>query len=196
MPTTTKMGIVYPSSTDLVKDGATAMGTISTTVDAKTGLVLLSTASFSAVASVSLATDTFTSNYNNYVLMLRLTSSAVGVINWRGRTAGTDNTTANYQYQGLDANNTTAAGFRSSSQTSGYLGYSDAGYSAISANIFDPKNAQPTGIFAQQNRDYTVTSSQIQTANGFKLTTSFDSMTIYINSATITGTYSIYGLNI
>lgn len=35
MPTTTNLGITYPASTAYVKDGATAMGTISTGIDTK-----------------------------------------------------------------------------------------------------------------------------------------------------------------
>jgi len=65
MPTTTKMAIPYPSSTDLVKDGATNMGSMATQIDAKTGLILLNTTSFSAVSSQSI-NDVFSATYDHY----------------------------------------------------------------------------------------------------------------------------------
>jgi hypothetical protein len=60
MGTTTNNGWTYPESTDLVKDGATAIQTLADDIDttlgvyADPGLVLLNTTSFSGVASQSI----------------------------------------------------------------------------------------------------------------------------------------------
>jgi hypothetical protein len=195
MPTTTKMGIAYPASTDLVKDGATAMGTISTTVDAKTGLVLINTTAFTAVSAVSLAQDTFTANFDNYFWSLRFTTTSGGQIQWRGRVAGTDSSAANYVHQGVEVNAGAVAGFRGTGQTSGYLGYTDTNYNGLLLNIIDPKATQPTGVMSQNLRSYNATPLLMIVNNGFTATTSFDSASIFIGAGTMTGTYSIYGYN-
>ena len=62
------------------------------------GLVLITAASFSAVTSVSLAADTFTSTYNNYKIIWQVNStSASGSTTVRMRAAGADNTTTSYR---------------------------------------------------------------------------------------------------
>ena len=76
MGTTTNNGWTYPESTDLVKDGATAIQTLADDIDttlgvyADPGLVLLNTTSFSGVTSVSSAAATFSSTYTNYYLTI------------------------------------------------------------------------------------------------------------------------------
>ena len=197
MPTTTKMGIVYPASTDLVKDGATAMGTISTKVDSKTGLVFLATNTFSGVSSVSLPQDTFSANFDNYRLTLRFRTSTGAELRWRGRVAGTDNTTSNYVYQVFEAVGNALTATRAIGQSSGYAGYVDGGTSDHVAivNVIDPKATQPTALYSNEIRGYSGTPLSMQTWNGFTATTSFDSLTVFPSSGTMTGTYSVYGYN-
>ena len=79
--TTTNYGFDIPQSTDLVKDGATAIATLGQDIDTamntalgtkKAGMVLLNTTSFSGVTSVSLPASTFTSTYTNYKILMKL----------------------------------------------------------------------------------------------------------------------------
>jgi hypothetical protein len=195
MPTTTKMGIVYPSSTDLVKDGATAMGTISTTVDAKTGLVLLNTTSFSAVTSVSLATNTFTSNYTNYKILMKTTNSAAGELYFRYRASGTDNTNNTYNHGYFDAAGITAA--RTSNSTYGYIGYQELnGKHFYDMDIFSPQETEVSSVKCLENRNHSSTNLNLFiTYVDFTATTSFDALTFYPQNGNITGTYSVYGVN-
>jgi hypothetical protein len=59
------------------------------------GLVLINTTSFSAVASFSLAANTFSATYDNYrIVFNKLTSPGNAFIYLRLRAAGTDNTSA------------------------------------------------------------------------------------------------------
>ena len=76
--TTPNYGWAVPTSTDLVKDGATAIETLGDAIDAsmntalgtkKAGMVLLNTTSFSAVSSISLPANTFTSTYKDYKII-------------------------------------------------------------------------------------------------------------------------------
>ena len=72
--TTPNYGWTVPTSTDLVKDGATAIETLGDAIDAsmntalgtkKAGMVLLNTTSFSGVSSGSVS-DVFSATYENY----------------------------------------------------------------------------------------------------------------------------------
>lgn len=196
MPTTTKMGIVYPSSTDLVKDGATAMGTISTTVDSKTGLVLLNTTSFSAVSSQSV-NSVFTANFKNYRLVVNATSSQTSsqVFGLKMRASGTDTSTG---YYNIDVYTGSATGpSRSYEANVARFGFGNAGNKKMSgaADLFSPQEAAITGLnslsFEASNSDFYSDFIIGYLDN----TTSYDGFTIYVVSGTITGTISTYGYN-
>ena len=60
------------------------------------GLVLVSASSFTSVTSVSLATNTFSSTYRNYKVIFQAATTGANILTLRTRTAGSDNTGANY----------------------------------------------------------------------------------------------------
>jgi hypothetical protein len=77
--TTTNYGFDIPQSTDLVKDGATAIATLGQDIDTamntalgtkKAGMVLLNTTSFSGVSSQSI-NDCFSATYDYYKIFYR-----------------------------------------------------------------------------------------------------------------------------
>ena len=123
--TTTNFGWDIPQSTDLVKDGATAIAALGQDIDtafvdfkggttgqvlkkssatdldvewgtASSGLTLINTTSFSAVSSVSFPTNTFTATFSNYLFMFDITGSTALNVTGRMRAAGTDNTSTIY----------------------------------------------------------------------------------------------------
>jgi hypothetical protein len=124
--TTTNFGWDIPQSTDLVKDGATAIAALGQDIDtafvdfkggttgqvlkktsntdldvewgtASSGLTLINTTSFSGVSSVTLANDTFSSTYRAYKIIIEVTSgTAQEVLLLRMTSAGTPVTTAVY----------------------------------------------------------------------------------------------------
>jgi hypothetical protein len=196
MPTTTKMGIVYPASTDLVKDGATAMGTIATTVDSKSGLVLISTTSFSAVNSISLAANTFTSSFKNYRVIINLTStSGATTSTLRLRASGTDNSSSNYAYV-YHYTVTGATTYNSGNQnttTSFRVGYSDGGTDTAIIDLFDPMNAVRTGYQVVFNGKEGANFNCERAGGQTTVTTAYDSLTYFQN--TMTGTIQVYGYN-
>jgi lysylphosphatidylglycerol synthetase-like protein (DUF2156 family) len=198
MPTTTKMGIVYPSSTDLVKDGATNMGTIATTVDAKTGLVLLNSTTFSAVSSQAAPNNTFTSAFRNYrILLSNLTSSVNGTeLRLRLRTSGTDTTTSSYYRYAFAATSGSlinsyaleASWFMSA------LDFTATVPSAVSIDLFNPQVATRTQIHYQM---FSANTNLFLGASGFQVDTGsqFDSINIFPASGTISGQMQIFGYN-
>jgi hypothetical protein len=202
--TTTNYGFDIPQSTDLVKDGATAIATLGQDIDTamntalgtkKAGMVLLNTTSFSAVSSVSLPADTFTATYQNYKVIVIVTQTNTTDLFFRLRTAGTDNSNASYGYQLVINDNTTLTGSRTGSNT-GFAGYNQA----ASTNIFDitilrPQETQKTNIISNATLLADGTSIRSAFANGlFNATTSFDSFSTIVSAGTISGTMYAYGL--
>jgi hypothetical protein len=103
MPNTANYSFPTPADTDLVKNGADAIRDLGDAVDTamntalgtkKSGMVLLSSVAFSAVASQSF-NDVFSATYDNYRIVLVNTAGS-GDITFRLRVSGTD-TTTNYQ---------------------------------------------------------------------------------------------------
>ena len=205
--TTTNYGFDIPQSTDLVKDGATAIATLGQDIDTamntalgtkKAGMVLLNTTSFSGVTSASFPADTFTTTYDNYRIIVRLTSSSsTGYLQMRLRAAGTDNTTANHDSQaiGRQSGGVTST-FESANDTIWYVVAKGAGdLTALAMDLFSPKLSNFT-LFASSAQGIGAANSSNFAAGGtFKASTSFDSATLISSTGTITGTYSIYGYN-
>jgi hypothetical protein len=106
--TTPNYGWTVPTSTDLVKDGATAIETLGDAIDAsmntalgtkKAGMVLLNTTSFSGVASQSV-NDVFSSTYKSYKITGYIQSDDANANNllFRVRASGTDLSSGSYRF--------------------------------------------------------------------------------------------------
>jgi len=156
------------------------------------GIVLITAASFSAVTSVSLAADTFSTTYRNYKIIWQVDStSANGSTTVRMRAAGADNTTTNYRQQevGITQSGTTTNNAQDNQTTW-------QGFGQVTSMTFDclsPKATAYTtlqGIYTDNN-----TSNMIgRTLNArFVATTSFDSLSFICSSGNFTGTYRVYG---
>jgi AICAR transformylase/IMP cyclohydrolase PurH len=203
--TTPNYGWPVPTSTDFVKDGATAIEALGDAIDAtvfglptNSGLVLLNETSFSAVSSFSLAAATFTATYENYKIIMNFTNSVNGAtFQSRLRASGTDDTTSNYfnMVQGLSTNNT-AQNLTNASQTIQshmYMNSSQANF--IDLDIASPQKTAFTFVaglgVGQSSPSGAFTSFRI--GNAFNATTSFDAMTFIASSGNMTGSYKIYG---
>ena len=197
MPTTTKMGIVYPSSTDLVKDGATAMGTISTTVDAKTGLVFINTTSFSAVSSQSV-NNVFSSSFDNYYIICDISnfSGTDAALRFRLRASGTDFTTANHYIGNAAGTFPSSFAFSSTtSDTSGYIGYGGASTSnTFFATLASPQLTRNKQMVVNTFRQFGTFGTNFVTST-FPTSSSYDGFTLIPTAGNISGSVSIYGFN-
>jgi hypothetical protein len=206
--TTPNYGWAVPTSTDLVKDGATAIETLGDAIDAsmntalgtkKAGMVLLNTTSFSAVSSVSLPDNTFTTTYHKYLIEPRLQSSAGVGINMRLRASGTDTSGTVYRRQFIAGNNTSVTGARTTGSTSWiniiYVADSTE-FSSSLLFLHNPRQATYTSALA----NYVIAQSgDVETSfqgYGINATTAFDSLTLIPASGTITGSVSVYGYSV
>jgi len=190
MPNTTKMSIPYPSSTDLVKDGATAMQSLATQVDAKSGLVLISTTTFSGVATQSI-NDVFSANYDNYFITMNITSVSSTIMRLRWRVSGADNTTTNYNYQTLSANSTTVAAVRALSTDINNIGVNNNNDHGINIVVLSPFATDKTYYHSRNTGGVDSNLSD----GKFNATTSFTGFTIIPAAGNISGTVQVFGYN-
>ena len=205
--TTTNYGWDIPQSTDLVKDGATAIATLGQDIDTsvytalagkKSGLVLLNTTSFSAVSSQSI-NDVFSATYDNYRILVNVSSaSATATLGFRFRVSGSDDSNNVYRFGGWYASmesgvsgfdsNATGTSFLTSSHISGaYPTYTQL-------EIAQPFSAAPTPIqatFTYNNGVYTA-SQRLGTHTN---STSFTGFTLVASSGNVTGRVLTYGYN-
>jgi hypothetical protein len=213
--TTPNYGWTVPTSTDLVKDGATAIETLGDAIDAsmntalgtkKAGMVLLNTTSFSAVASQSI-NDVFSSTYKNYRIIIasNTTNANAQLVQMRMRVSGADNSSSNYYWAGVST--------ASSSATPSVNGLGSNGL----VTSWDTSVSNPTGVgeavnvidllnpFATQRTAFT--SKQVYQDNNpyvydrsisgqMSVTTSYTGFTLIGASGNITGSVSVYGYNI
>ena len=205
--TTPNYGWTVPTSTDLVKDGATAIETLGDAIDAsmntalgtkKAGMVLLQSVAFSGVASYSLPADTFNSTYDNYVLFSKITSSSNATIQMRLRTA-TDNSTLFYDFAvpGIQTNGT-ASNLLGTLQSAWSIGSVFATANAVfRLELYTPNIATRT-YFTSQFMGI-LGSSTLRTSNSgggeFQDTNAFTSATLFASAGNITGSISVYGYN-
>jgi hypothetical protein len=205
--TTPNYGWTVPTSTDLVKDGATAIETLGDAIDAsmntalgtkKAGMVLLNTTSFSGVASQSF-NNVFTSTYENYKVFVNWTGTVDEFLLIRFRAAGSDNTSLNYYSMDFSmlSNSTTLSGGQNNASSSGRFGYQGASVetSHLEAAIFSPQiSTKTTGWNGQSVRWGGAVSSWRPFGGSLSVTTAYDGFTLIPGSGNISGVCSVYGM--
>jgi hypothetical protein len=212
MATTTNYGWTTPDDTALVKDGASAIRTLGSSIDTslntalgtkKAGLVLLNTTSFSAVSSQSI-NSVFTSTYDNYLVQVTITAVATATdtdVYFRLRASGSD-TTSNYSRHIQNWNPTAAAVATGVSNQTEVYWFSGIGTSNPNSfgemRLFNPNKASVTSL-ATNGYGVNNSTSQRTSFGNFQQTgaTQFDGFTFYLAAAgTITGKVSVYGYNL
>lgn len=188
----TRLG-VGANGTTLIADSAETTGLKWGTPSS--GLTLLSTASFTTASAVSLPTNTFSSTYRNYRLIVNFTCTSSNYFTLRLRASGTDDVNNNYSstyaYFYYASN-----GISADDRAPGATSWSRMGYTETSGehngvyDIFQPQEAKQTNISGLYNR----AGSGCSICFGIKdATTQFDSLSLIPGAGTITGTYSVFG---
>jgi hypothetical protein len=207
--TTPNYGWTVPTSTDLVKDGATAIETLGDAIDAsmntalgtkKAGMVLLNTTSFSAVSSQAI-NSVFNATYTNYKVIVNYTNcSANQEIYLRMRVGGVSNSTASSYIQ--QGSTSIGASLSNLTQTTTYIYVGELNstvptYSGSNLDILNPFTAIATKFNGQMNRANTAAAVGSIAYNAVhNQATSYDGIEIYTSTGTMTGTVSVYGYNI
>jgi hypothetical protein len=156
------------------------------------GLVVVkSETAFTSATSVT-ADNVFTSTYTNYLIVVRSTTTANAEQFWALRVGGVTAAT-NYNYQRLEASNTTIAGARSTSQTKCAYGQAGTVMSSSAFILSGPNLAEATTAITLVGNQGASGGITIQSYAGIHTTaTAYDG--IELTGGTATGSYTIYGL--
>ena len=219
--TTTNFGWDIPQSTDLVKDGATAIAALGQDIDtafvdfkggttgqvlkktsgtdldvewgtASSGLTLINTTSFSAVATQSV-NDVFSATYDTYQIIINVTSSSTATARLRLRVGGADNSSSNYEngsyYVGAYQSGT-AGSINSDLLASFSIGRleSTVGMNG-SFHIFNPFTTNYTKYLSHSVGENLTIGAGVTT-----VTTSYTGFTLLADSGTMTGAISVFGV--
>ena len=167
--------------------------------DVAAGLVFISGTTFSAASTVSLPASTFSATYANYRIVLDISAASVdsAALRWRMRAAGTDSTAGSYLFSvsGSKADGLTFVGANGQTDTSGIFIYvASVQQTSCVFDILGPQATQNTKLLSiASGRSSDGTAAAFSGAGNFNATTSFDAMTFFPNSGTITGSYKVYG---
>jgi hypothetical protein len=161
------------------------------------GLVYLTGASFSAVASVSAPNSTFTSSYKNFKVILQVTSaSTTAEILFRFRASGTDDSNNMYRQTSAILTSTNADSNITGDRTSFRLGSSTSASNAICFTSFDINDMADStvtkgviGVTTFENGVNHMGGNFVGQLNTDK---AFDSISFLTSTGTMTGNYRIY----
>jgi len=172
----------YSTSTEIANTYATK---------ADNGLVHIETQTFSAVSGVSFSNDVFSSTYDNYKIMWNMsTATSGGNLTFRMRAAGSDNSSALYNWSAIGRESGTTLAESDIAQTSGKIGEYSTDVASYSIEIFSPFLAQYTEIATLGGR-YSRRFYPFYCSHG--MASSFDSISFLFSSGNLTGTASLYG---
>jgi hypothetical protein len=155
----------------------------------------LGTVTFSGCSSVSL-NDVFSATYQNYKIVINYSGTVSDYLYFRTRASGTDLSSSIYGRTVIIMDS--AIGYLSSaSQSAGWSGNTTANFNGSSeVNVYSPFESAVTRVFASgTNKRASNTSAVFMHGNIIDNTTSYDGITFYPSSGTVTGTIRVYGFN-
>jgi hypothetical protein len=167
-------------------------------IEAFMGLVKVTSASFSAVTSISITAGTFTTLYKNYRVILDLTaSSGVTNITTRFRASSVDNSSNVYRQTTLGLLSTGTAANFTGDRTDFALGSMTNASGGFLYSVFDVNNMATSGIktiMGQTTFNNGTNHSGAYTQGQLNTSYVFDSMSFIASGGfNITGTYYVYG---
>lgn len=158
------------------------------------GLDLIATQTFTTQSAINF-NNCFSSKYENYKIVGNYSSTTTPSFQYRFRTGGTDNSTANYQIQRHQSSGATVNNIQSSSQTA-LAGWSLAANFPVYSlfEISKPFASDYTLLWYSFARMNSATLVDVeQGTSAFSLTTSFDGISFYVSTGTFSGTFRVYG---
>jgi hypothetical protein len=203
--TTPNFGWPVPTSTDYVKDGATAIEALGDAIDATvatlgSGLTKITSQTFTTTSTVQV-NSCFSATYLNYRVLLKLTAaSASAGITLQFSTGGTPSATGYYgaglaMFSGGASASVGQAG--AGSLTINDVTSTNPTFAANSLDIFSPFLAQNTICNSLAFGETGAGGVKATFQGGLHLVgASYDGLTIKPSSGTISGTISIYGYQV
>ena len=163
------------------------------------GLTYITGASFTAVATVSMASGVFTTTYNNYLVLLNLTaSSADQTFAWRVNNAGSPRTAANYYGATVATNGAgTTSTIGSSAATSFGVGNArnTIPFAGYTISVYHPADSATKTQLSYHGMGNNASNANAALTGGviYDVAEANDGLTFFV-TGTITGSYKVYGL--
>jgi hypothetical protein len=181
MPNKNGLILMTPTSVDKTGTGSTATVSANGSVE------------FSSCATLSL-NGVFSTDYDNYMIVLRGDCSSAANVGYRLRVGGTDNSTASsYVYQELEAASTTVGGARITDNIGRFCPFNNTQENGAIVHIYGPFLAQPTAWRSVTAND--ASSARIDDYAGtHNQSTSYDGFTMIPGTGSITGRVAVYGM--
>lgn len=157
------------------------------------GLDLITTQSFSAVSSVSI-NSCFSATYENYRVLLSLSSASTCDILCRMRASGSDTTTSTYNWAySRGGRSTLSDGGAALADSKWIIHSTTTGY--VSQYHLDIYRANTNGQVGMISQAFAYDGGYVITARGGNCTqaTAHDGITVYTSTGTMTGSLRIYG---
>jgi hypothetical protein len=212
--TTPNYGWDVPTSTDYVKDGATAIETLGDDIDAtlysvtngrNVGLSLVSTGTIGSGVTTFSMDNVFTSAFRNYQIIINAgQTQVVDGVQMQLRASGTTETGSNYLFSGIEtqassATLTSRRGFPASNFRIAVGSGSSSGSSYnAEVMVYQPAIAAATNIFsnASTREPGSLGNVYVTTAGSHQLTNAYDGFTLSVAGATTMtgGTVQVYGM--
>lgn len=205
MATTTNYGWTTPDNTAYVKDGASAIRTLGSSVDTtlnsvtsgkNVGLVHINTTTFTAATSTILS-SVFSSSFNNYRILVDVTQNSTFSATFMQLRTGSTTVTSNYDRRGIFINSSGVTVTSSGTTADTYMLLGNTGNGGRSLHVVDFQNP-----FLTTPTMGTVSASDNDSGGGRELflnavynsnSTSYESLVVGCSSGSITGTVRIYG---
>jgi len=147
---------------------------------------------FTAVTSLSL-NGVFTSDYDNYLIVVRYVNTADVNVNAKYRLAGTDTTGSDYSIQYLIARSTSLLAARQTGNASVlFIPGAIQQRSGVHIHVYGPALAQPTAHRTVSARGYD-NAEIADTAGTHSLSTVYDGITLEPSSGNFTGNIHVFG---
>jgi hypothetical protein len=208
---TTNYGFDIPQSSDLVKDGATAIATLGQDIDTamntalgtkKAGMVLLNTTSFSGVASQALPANTFSATYENYMIVVNLTGVTSDAIVYLKLRSGVTDSSAGY-FQGVPAYTVAnlLSNFNQNNASTGfYILETDSNSNSHIYTTVMTLHSPFVSILTTHTMNFVASQNAgtiLAGAGGgvHNSAVSYDSANLIASAGNITGKVSVYGIN-
>jgi LysM repeat protein len=148
---------------------------------------------FTTVASLSL-NGVFSALYDNYIISTQESATNDNNMSLRLRSSGTDDSSANYNYQNLIANGTSVSGSRGSSGSAWILGtHGSTLRSGQSVSLYGPFLTQPTAYRGVYTHSY-LSGTFDDSAGTHSLSSSYDGFTLFMATGSTTGKLTVYGV--
>jgi hypothetical protein len=157
------------------------------------GLVLISSTTVSATATVNID-NCFSSVYDNYRIVFSGNGSSHNEISARYRVSGSTNSTSNYNWQFTARESSGAATNTGVNADRIFLGLTGATKGSLTIDVLEPfKTTYTTCNSINSYMSVGTNNGLFISGTQFNGTTSFDGISFYMSTGTITGTIKIYG---